>query len=73
VVAARAGALPEVCGEAAVYCDPASGADIARGVAAVLDDPELAAELRARGRRQAARWTWPQAAMKLREVIGRCG
>ncbi len=70
VVAARAGALPEVCGEAAVYCDPGSGADIARAVAAVLDDAGLAGELRARGVAQAARWTWPRAAGKLWDVIG---
>jgi glycosyltransferase involved in cell wall biosynthesis len=36
VVAARAGSLPEVGGEAAVYCDPYSQEDIARALKRVL-------------------------------------
>jgi len=73
VIAAKAGALPEVCGEAAVYCDPASAADIARAVATVLDDPARAAELRGRGRARAAELTWARAAAALHEVIAHCG
>jgi glycosyltransferase involved in cell wall biosynthesis len=57
VVVARASALPESCGDAAVYCDPSSPDDIARCIGSVLDDPQLAAELREKGRLRAAQFT----------------
>jgi glycosyltransferase involved in cell wall biosynthesis len=71
VVAARAGALPETCGAAAAYCDPADPADIAGGVAAVLDRPGLAEGLRRAGAARAAELTWPRAAAELMRLIGR--
>ncbi len=49
VVCARAGALPEVAGDAAVYVDPAEVADIAAALSRVLHDAELRRALRARG------------------------
>lgn len=69
VVASRAASLPEVCGDAVQYCDPADPDDIARAVAAVLDTPSLAASLRDRGLARAAETTWRQAAERLRDVI----
>src|SRR5205823_2212382 len=39
VAVSRAGALPEVCGDAAVYFDPTAVEDIARGIADVLERP----------------------------------
>ena len=72
LVAARSGALPEVCGNAAIFCDPASGDSIATAVAAVLSDPQRAAGLRAQGRARAAEMTWAKAAANLRDVIFRC-
>jgi glycosyltransferase involved in cell wall biosynthesis len=70
VVAARAGALPEVCGDAAVYADPADGQDFARVVATVLDDAGWAGSLRSRGLARAAEMTWRRAALRLLDVIG---
>ncbi len=72
LVAARSGALPEVCGSAAIFCDPASGDSIAAAVASVLADPQRAAGLRAQGRVHAAAMTWAKAAENLRDVIFRC-
>ena len=43
VLAARAGALPEVCGDAACYCDPRDPRDIAAGLRRLATDGELAA------------------------------
>jgi glycosyltransferase involved in cell wall biosynthesis len=54
VVAARAGALPETCGDAARYADPFDHDEIAEQVLAALDDDAL----RAAGPRHAARYTW---------------
>lgn len=65
VVAARAGALPEVCGDAAVYVDPSDGAAIAEAVMRVAGDAELRRQLAAAGRQRAAAFTWPRAAAAL--------
>ena len=71
VVAAFAGALPEVCGDAALLADPTSPADIAAAVARVLDDAALADHLRAAGRARAAGFTWAAAAGALAGVAAR--
>ena len=59
VVAARAGALPEVCGDAAVLVDPLEVASIAAGLAEAI---ARADELAVRGRERAARFTWERSA-----------
>ncbi|HDR06861.1 MAG TPA: glycosyltransferase family 1 protein, partial [Candidatus Coatesbacteria bacterium] len=48
-VLARAGALPEVAGDAASYCDPESVEDVRRALRRVLEDASYADELRRRG------------------------
>jgi glycosyltransferase involved in cell wall biosynthesis len=48
-VLARAGSLPEVAGEAASYCDPASVRDVRRALRRVLEEPSYAEDLRRRG------------------------
>lgn len=58
VVVSISTSLPEVCGEAAVYCDPADDASIARALSKLVGDAPLRAELAARGREQAAKHTW---------------
>jgi glycosyltransferase involved in cell wall biosynthesis len=65
VIAAAAAALPEVCGGAALYCDPARPDGIAATVCAVLDDPGLAEAMRRRGLARAASFTWEAAARAL--------
>jgi glycosyltransferase involved in cell wall biosynthesis len=59
VAAARAGALPEVCGDAAVLFEPDNPDSIAD---AVTDALRRAPELDARGRRRAAGFTWERTA-----------
>jgi glycosyltransferase involved in cell wall biosynthesis len=58
VVAARAGALPEVTGDAAVLVDPTDVGAIADALARVLDDDALRAELIARGRVRVDAFPW---------------
>jgi glycosyltransferase involved in cell wall biosynthesis len=55
VAAAPTGAIPEVCGDAALYFDPASPESIAETVEQVLEHPR---ELVARGLRRAAEFSW---------------
>lgn len=61
VVAARRGALPEVCGDAALLVEPTAKA-LAESLLAVLGDNDLARRLRAEGPRRAAGFTWHRAA-----------
>jgi glycosyltransferase involved in cell wall biosynthesis len=61
VVAARSGALPEICGEAAVLCEPTAGG-LADGLSAVLEDRSLAEEFHTVGPAQASRFSWSTAA-----------
>jgi glycosyltransferase involved in cell wall biosynthesis len=59
VAAARSGALPEVCGDAARYFDPTSAEDLAEAVLGVLSAPQ---ELVARGLERASRFSWDECA-----------
>jgi glycosyltransferase involved in cell wall biosynthesis len=65
VVAARAGALPETCGDAARYADPSDPDDIARQVLQAIED----ASLGARGRRRAAHFTWERTTAELHALL----
>jgi glycosyltransferase involved in cell wall biosynthesis len=65
VVAARAGALPETCGDAARYADPSDPDDIARQVLQAIED----ASLGARGRRRAAQFTWERTTAELHALL----
>jgi len=58
VLASNAGALPEVCGEAAVYCDPRSEDEIARCLLLLASDEALRKRLSAAGRLRAQGFTW---------------
>jgi glycosyltransferase involved in cell wall biosynthesis len=61
VVAARAGALPETCGDAARYADPFDPDDIATQVLAAIGDDRL----REAGSQRAALFTWERTAREL--------
>lgn len=69
VLAARAGAMPEVCGDAAVYCDPLSVDDIAHGLVSLAREPALRARLAAAGRARATAFTWDQCAATTAEAL----
>jgi glycosyltransferase involved in cell wall biosynthesis len=58
VLASRSGSLPEVCGDAALYCDPRSEHDIARGMLSLAGDAALRTRLAAAGRARAATFSW---------------
>jgi glycosyltransferase involved in cell wall biosynthesis len=67
VVASNVTAMPEVLGDAALLVDPASARDLAAAIRKLLigrDGPDL----RSRGRRQAAKYSWTKAAAQTREV-----
>ncbi len=70
VVATRAGAVPEVVGDAAVTVDPGDAAGLAGALSRVLDGgPDIEA-LIARGRARAAAFTWDACAAGLARLYG---
>jgi glycosyltransferase involved in cell wall biosynthesis len=71
VVAARAGSLPEVLGEAPFWCDPFDVDSIAAALrAAATDEGARAAAVRA-GRVQAGRYSWAETARLTLEAYRR--
>lgn len=69
VVAARSSSIPEVCGEAVLYCDPMDPATLVEPIRRIRDDVGLADELRGRGRERAERFTWRRSAELLWEAV----
>jgi glycosyltransferase involved in cell wall biosynthesis len=58
VVCSRTSSLPEVGGNAALYFDPLSTADITAKIETILNNDRLASELRARARVRAREFSW---------------
>jgi glycosyltransferase involved in cell wall biosynthesis len=71
VVTSTGGALPEVCGPAALIVEPGDEAGLATALRRLLHDDSLRASLRQRGLEQAARFTWEATARQLFEVLQR--
>jgi glycosyltransferase involved in cell wall biosynthesis len=69
VIASREASLPELCGDAAVYCDAHSVDDIADKIAALMTDVELRRSLRERGRTHAQAYRWDDAAAEMIRVL----
>ena len=69
VVAARAGAVPEVCDDAALWFDPAQPATLQDAVARIVADEGLRTHLRAAGFARGAGFTWDAAARRLLALV----
>lgn len=65
----RATAMPEVCGDAALYCNPLDAADIAERLLELVTDDRLRKNLTALGRTRAATFQWSQAADRTLEAL----
>lgn len=66
VIVSNTSSLPEVCGDAVIYCDPYSVEDIAAKIDLVMTQDQLRMELKNRGLSRAANFTWEKCA---REVL----
>jgi len=62
LVAARAGNLPALVGDAALLVEPGSAEGLRAGLSAALGDSVLAATLREAGPHRAAQFSWRRAA-----------
>jgi len=63
--------MREVCGDAALYCDPNDPGDIADKVTMLVEGSELREKLRRRGLRRAAQFSWERCARETFEVLHR--
>jgi len=64
VVSSDTSSLPEVCGDAVLYCDPADTSSLAAQIKRLVDEPGLREELREKGTKQIARFSWRKSAQK---------
>ena len=69
VVCSNVSSLPEVAGDAALVVDPLDIDSIAEAMVRVLQDVGLRQDMIARGRSQAARFTWTKAARQLLHTL----
>ncbi|MCU1253866.1 MAG: glycosyl transferase group 1 [Candidatus Angelobacter sp.] len=68
VVASNISSLPEVVGEAAILVSPHEVEGLANAMADVLDNPAVAAELRAKGLARAQQFNWQRTAAETVQV-----
>ncbi|MFM0170097.1 glycosyltransferase family 4 protein [Paraburkholderia sediminicola] len=66
---ASAAALPEVCGDASLYCDPYSSDDIADKLKSLLYSSEIRADLQHRGHLHADKYRWQTSAQILLNAL----
>jgi glycosyltransferase involved in cell wall biosynthesis len=69
VVVSDRASLPEVCGDAAVYCDPDDPADMAKQLRLVLTSAALRRELSEAGKKRARQFGWQRSAEQLNELL----
>jgi len=69
VIVSDRASLPEVCGDAAVYCNPDDPADIARQLRRVLGSANLRADLREAGLARARGFSWSRSAEQLEQLL----
>ena len=69
VLTSTTSSLPEVAGDAALLVDPRDTAAIADGLRRLASDPQLRADLAARGRAHAARFSWRACAEATLQVL----
>ena len=63
VVVSSAASLPEICGKAALYCDPYNARDLADKINLLVRNRQLRQELRERGLKHANHFTWDKCAL----------
>ena len=69
VHASNTSSLPEVVGDAGLLVDPLDTRAIADGIGQLAEDAALRDDLRERGLRRAASWTWQRCARQTLEVL----
>ena len=69
IVAGNRTSLPEVAGDAALYCDPFNVSDIADKLSIISNNDSLRTEMSAKGLERSRLFSWDNSAEKVWEVI----
>ena len=69
VLTSNTSSLPEIAGEGAIYVDPYSIEDIAKGMKRLTVDKELRTKLIQAGFENVKRFSWAKAAWQLQEIF----
>ena len=69
ILAGNRTSLPEVAGDAAIYCDPFSEDDIFQQMSLLVNDEILRNELSAKGLQRSRLFSWDMASAKVWEVL----
>lgn len=69
VIISKAGALPEVAGEAGLQVDPFSAEELSASLRWLLSDSDLRDDLKQRGLERARRFPWERSAEQIWEVL----
>lgn len=69
VLVSNAASLPEVCGDAALYCDPHRPQDIAAKLQRLMADADLRETLRQKGLKRAGQFSWDKCARETLAVL----
>jgi glycosyltransferase involved in cell wall biosynthesis len=69
VVVSNIPALREICGDAALYCDPSDPTDIASKMRLLIQDPGLRDEFRKRGFARSASFSWARCAKETFQIL----
>jgi glycosyltransferase involved in cell wall biosynthesis len=69
VIVSQSAALPEICGDAALYCNPKDPKDIASKIRQLLSDPSLQNTLRQKGKERAQQFSWHTCAQETLTII----
>lgn len=68
VIVSNRASMPEVCGQAALYCDPERPEEIAASISRLVAEPGLRESLARAGKTRAEMYTWKQSAQALLDV-----
>lgn len=71
VITSNTSSLPEVVGDAGLMIDPQDVDGLAEAMSQVLTDPALCAEMRTKGLKRAAEFTWERTASGYLDVLNR--
>jgi glycosyltransferase involved in cell wall biosynthesis len=71
VIVSNTASLPEVCGDAVLYCEPLDPTDIAEKILLLARDTELRNTLTQKGLERARNFTWQKCALETTRVIER--
>lgn len=72
VITSNTSVMPEVCGDAVLYCDPHNPESLAQCIRQIVQDTVLSNSLIHRGVQRAKLFTWDQSVDKILNVLQKC-